>query len=187
MVGHLAEQQRLVSAAIVAKLARYKSTGVLLDVGFGNGSLLLTAAEWGFRVMGLDMRPANVNALQEFGIAGYCCDIAQFQPDTPLDIICLADVLEHIPHPRIALAACKRLLPPSGLVLLSMPNYESPMWHLLDRGGTNPYWAELEHFHNFSRARLLCLMEEYGFRLLEFGISARYRACMEVLFCKESL
>jgi protein O-GlcNAc transferase len=42
------EQQRNLSANMVAKVAQYVSAGSWLDVGCGNGSLLFTAEEWGF-------------------------------------------------------------------------------------------------------------------------------------------
>jgi hypothetical protein len=33
----------------------------------------------------------------------------------------------------------------------------------LDRQKANPYWAEIEHCHNFSRSRLYALLREMGF------------------------
>jgi hypothetical protein len=62
-----------------------------------------------------------------------------------------------------------------------MPNYNSPIWRELDAKNANPYWAELEHFHNFSRERLNKLLRENGFEPVHFGISERYRVCMEVI------
>lgn len=43
----------------------------------------------------------------------------------------------------------------------------------------------LEHCHNFGRSRLWALLEECGFKPAEYGVSERYRACMEVLAIKE--
>ena len=51
----------------------------------------------------------------------------------------------------------------------------------LDRQKANPYWAEIEHCHNFSRSRLYALLREMGFEPVRYGISERYRACMEVI------
>jgi protein O-GlcNAc transferase len=48
----------------------------------------------------------------------------------------------------------------------------------------NPYWGEIEHYHNFSRARLYTLLEEFAFKPQSYGISERYRACMEVIATK---
>jgi hypothetical protein len=62
-----------------------------------------------------------------------------------------------------------------------MPNFDCMAWRLMDLSNTNPYWGELEHFHNFSRARLLSLLKEMGFEAVHYGISHRYRGCMEVI------
>ena len=54
-------------------------------------------------------------------------------------------------------------------------------WRLLDAAKVNPYWGELEHYHNFSRARLYALLKECGFEPIHYTISERYRVCMEVI------
>ncbi|MEU6090744.1 hypothetical protein ABZ865_28835 [Streptomyces sp. NPDC047085] len=52
------------------------------------------------------------------------------------------------------LVAAHRLLREDGVIFASMPSYDCAAWRLLDAGNANPYWGELEHFHNFSRQRL---------------------------------
>jgi len=66
----------------------------------------------------------------------------------------MADVLEHMPYPKPALAAAYRLLRPGGILFVSMPNYGCAAWRLLDALQCQTYWGELEHYQNFSRARL---------------------------------
>ena len=34
----------------------------------------------------------------------------------------------------------------------------------------NPYWADLERHHNFSRERLVLLLRECGFEIADFAI-----------------
>src|SRR5687767_8444154 len=65
--GADAEAQRYVSARMVEKLARHADGGAWLDVGFGNASLLMTAAEFGFEPVGLDLRSQSVAALRQMG------------------------------------------------------------------------------------------------------------------------
>jgi protein O-GlcNAc transferase len=74
-VGHDMERQRPVSARVVARLARLMPEGRWLDVGFGNGSLLFKAEEWGFTPAGLDLREANVRALKQLGYEAHCLPI----------------------------------------------------------------------------------------------------------------
>ena len=96
----------------------------------------------------------------------------------------MADVLEHVPFPRRSLAAVHRMMRPGGALFVSMPNMDSIIWRVLDATGTNPYWGELEHYHNFTRARLVRLLESQGFKFAEYNVSERYRTCMEVIALK---
>ena len=67
------------------------------------------------------------------------------------------------------------------MLLLSMPNMDCLPWRAMDRVKKNPYWAEIEHHHNFTRQRLYALLEEQGFAPRRYGISSRYLACMEIV------
>jgi SAM-dependent methyltransferase len=184
--GWAFEQQRMVSARIVAKVAQYIQTGSWLDVGFGNGSLLFTAEEWGFTPIGLDLRRSSVEAMQRLGIEAHCADITAFRGHDSVSVISMADVLEHMPFPQDGLAAAYRLLRPEGVLFVSMPHYNCAAWRLLDASNANPYWGELEHFHNFSQTRLYTLMKDMGFDAINYGVSERYRVCMEVILRRTS-
>jgi SAM-dependent methyltransferase len=175
------EQQRRISARMVENVARHVNVGAWLDVGFGNGSLLFTAEEWGFDPVGLDLRPHSVEAMRKLGLEAHCVDVTGFDSPKRFTVVSMADVLEHMPFPKDGLAAAHRLLAPDGILFVSMPNYDCTTWRLLDGANANPYWGELEHYHNFSRARLYALLYECGFEPLHYTISERYRACMEVI------
>jgi SAM-dependent methyltransferase len=175
------EQQRMISARIIERIARFVDAGTWLDVGFGNGSLLFTAEEWGFEPFGIDLREQSVAAMQTLGIEARRVDLTALEEPQRFSVISMADVLEHMPFPREGLAAAKRLLRPDGVLFASMPNYDCTAWRLLDRINSNPYWGELEHFHNFSRMRLHALLREMGFEPIHYAISERYRVCMEIV------
>jgi len=175
------ESHRITSSHIVEKVLPYASTGIWLDVGFGNGSLLFTAQEYGFTPVGLDLRIDNVTTMSSAGIESYCKDITDLYLNSKCSVISMADVLEHVPYPGNALRAAHRLLSDAGVLFVSMPNIESIVWKALDQQNANPYWGEIEHYHNFSRNRLYALLREFGFEPVRYGISERYRACMEVI------
>jgi SAM-dependent methyltransferase len=181
MPGFDFERQRYISGRMVASVAKYITGGSWLDVGFGNGSLLFTAEEWGFTPTGIDLRPSSVEAMQRIGIDASCLDLTAVEGESRFSVISMADVLEHMPFPRDGLAAARRLLLAEGILLVSMPNYNCAAWRLLDAINANPYWGELEHFHNFSRSRLYTLTKDMGFEVVQYGISERYRVCMEVI------
>jgi SAM-dependent methyltransferase len=186
-VGGQIEQNRVVSSKMIEKVLPYVSDGVWLDVGFGNGSLLFTAQEYGFKPIGIDLRADNVNMLKSLGIEAYCEDLTKLDLPKKLSVISLADVLEHTPYPKQILMAANKLLKENGVLFLSMPNTENIFWKVMSDENRNPYWGELEHYHNFSRTRLYGLLEEFGFEAVRYGISERYRVCMEVISTKRRL
>lgn len=150
-----------------------------LDVGFGNAALLLTAKEYGFHAVGTDARLESVEAASSLGLDVYTAK--EFKTailSERFSIISICDVLEHMANPKGFLLNMKDRLYSWGLLLLSMPAYNSPAWNLLD---PNPYWAEVEHYHNFSYERLSKLLAELGFTVIKYGVSRRYRAGMEVV------
>lgn len=181
--GHEVEASRYVSARMIERVLAVRPGigGRWLDVGFGSGSLLTTAAEFGWEVVGLDRREQSVERMRERGFEAHARGLGDFHPEARFDVISLADVLEHLPFPRTALRQAWELLNEEGLLFVSMPNADSFLWQELDRAGTNPYWAELEHLHNFGRRRLHRLLEACGFVPRRYAVSERYRACMEVV------
>ena len=185
VVGRHLEESRIISAKMIEKVLPYVNSGCWLDVGFGNGSLLFTAQEYGFIPLGIDLRKSNVDLLNSFGIQSYCVNLEKLEVKNKLSVISMADVIEHMPYPKKGLCSANKLLSDNGVLLISMPNTENIVWKMLSEHKTNPYWGELEHYHNFSRMRLYKLLEEFGFLPIRYGISERYRICMEVVAIKK--
>ena len=188
LTAKMAHSMRQINADIVSKISdlRGSSNGSWLDVGFGNGALLMAAQEFGYQVAGLDLRESSVKALKP-----YVNNVKKanfFDIDTPgiYDVISMADVLEHLPFPPDAIAKANFLSSKDGLLFISLPHYNSAVWKLMSDQNSNPYWMELEHFHNFSRDRLYNLLTEHGFAPCHYGVSKRYLACMEVIAKKAS-
>lgn len=180
-VGHDIERQRYVSARMVERVLPFADSGHWLDIGFGNASLLFTAHEYGFTPVGTDLRADNVAALKQAGIEAHCANVETLDHTGRYSVVSMADVLEHVPYPKVCLAAVHRLLKSGGVTLISMPNADSLLWLAMSNAKANPYWYEIEHFHNFGRARLYALLQECGFEPVKYGVSERYRACMEIV------
>jgi len=181
--GYDAENQRLIWARVVEKVSDLRTSlgGRWLDVGFGNGSLVTTATEFGYEVAGLDLREESVRLMRQLGYEAHAIEFDAYGATQPFDVISMADVLEHMPFPKRALHHAHELLRPDGLLFLSMPNSDSFLWQTLTQNRTNRYWFEIEHYHNFGRKRLFALLDECGFQPVRYGVSTRYRACMEVI------
>ncbi len=180
-VGFQIEKQREVSAKIIEKVLPYKSSGTWLDIGFGNGSILFTADEFGFDAIGVDLRKDNVDVMKQLGFEAHCQLVENIDFKRDISVVSMMDVLEHIPYPKEVLNALHSKMEKGGCLMISMPNTENLIWKLTTEQNVNPYLGELEHYHNFSRTRLFSLLEECGFDAVKYGISERYRICMEVV------
>lgn len=180
--GYDVERGRHVAADMIEWMTREtaKRSGHWLDVGFGAGHLLTTANEYGFDVYGIDAKREAVEPLKALGYNVEQTSAIEAEPHS-LSIISMMDVLEHMPYPGLALRSARQALRADGVLVLSMPNAGSFVWRALDIGKQNPYWNELEHYHNFTRVRLYALLREHGFEPFAYRASRRYRACMEVL------
>lgn len=150
----------------------------LLDIGCGNGALVGVATEFGLNALGVDPREEAINA----GIMAHMNLTVGTTENIEghFDFIVLADVLEHVPFPRNMLKEVSRLSHEATTILVSCPNYGSPIWNMLDQAKVNPYWFEIEHHHNFSRSGLENLLASEDFTPIRYRISERYRACMEI-------
>ena len=139
----------------------------------------MAAAEWGYEMYGIDTRKEVVEAARALGFNRVAT------PDEGVkwprfDVVSMFDVLEHTPFPRDTIDVYTRLnLRPGGLLVVSCPNSGCYAWDAL--GDENPYWGELEHYHNFTRARLVSLLAECGFEFVSYSVSRRWRLGMEII------
>ena len=98
----------------------------VLDVGCGNGGLLLPFAEAGHRCWGLDLtlHPELAEVAAEAGLS-----LGQLQargealpfPDESLDLVLLAETVEHVPRVRRLGAEVARVLRPGGICYVTTP------------------------------------------------------------------
>jgi 2-polyprenyl-3-methyl-5-hydroxy-6-metoxy-1,4-benzoquinol methylase len=189
VVGTEIESQRGVSAKMVERvvdtLGLPNGNMLWLDVGFGNGSLLMTAYEFGFDVLGVDLRKKNVEDIRGFGIPAYHGTLEGAMENVEFKVkptvISMADIVEHEPFPREVLRSTRKLIHDSGLLLISMPNASAPLWNYMNAINLNMYWREIEHYHNFTREKIYAELLKAGFKPLRYAVSERYRCGMEIL------
>ncbi len=151
-----------------------------VDVGCGDGGLLMAAGDFGFSAIGVDARPETVNQLNNLGFNVINGTFAEVSFQRRLDVLSMMDILEHLPFPKQALMKAAQIIRPGGVIVLSLPDRTCSSWRLMDSVKANPYWIEIEHHHNFSRTQLLQLLQQSGFEPAGFAIPLRYKAQMEV-------
>jgi GT2 family glycosyltransferase/2-polyprenyl-3-methyl-5-hydroxy-6-metoxy-1,4-benzoquinol methylase len=100
----------------------------VLDLGIGSGALGRQLREQ----LGCELDGVTINAEERSVAAQWYQRIELLDLDQPgwdrglqdqaYDVVVCADVLEHLQRPERVLAACRRLLRPEGVLLVSIPN-----------------------------------------------------------------
>lgn len=164
----------------------------ILEVGSGTGANLTLLAGFG-QVTGLEMSAQALALARERGleqpgrvqlVQGRCPD------DLPalgrrFDLVCLFDVLEHIPDDRAALRGLRECLKPGGRLLVTVPAYQW-LWSAHDES--------LHHQRRYRRGELLRLLGDCGldvrrasyFNSLLFPLAAAGRIADRVLGRREA-
>jgi SAM-dependent methyltransferase len=137
--------------------------GELLEIGCGQGELLLEARKRGFRVTGIEVSAhAAEVANRRLGTQSVqigTLDAIQL-PAGRFGAVVAADVIEHVRDPRGFLMRIWELLVPGGVALLIAPSLDSWTRRLLGR-----HWIEykVEHLFYFSAFSIRRLLEQCGF------------------------
>src|SRR6201999_663951 len=76
---------------------------IWVDVGSGDGTLIMTATDSGFAAVGLETRAALASQTRALGFSTVQHDFLTLKFEVTPDVLSLMDVLEQIPHPREAL------------------------------------------------------------------------------------
>lgn len=137
--------------------------GALLDVGCSTGAFVKLALESGFGAEGIDLsEPAISYGRDRLGLPLRCGDFtAQALPASSYDVVTLWATLEHLPDPGAFIAEAHRVLRPSGVLAVTVPNHASATQRVLGR--RNRY-VGVDHLNYFTDCSLAKLVEGHGFR-----------------------
>lgn len=100
----------------------------VLDVGIVNHtldsgqSLHRALASVATYILGVDVLPEAVKALQEQGLNVRLADITRDEIGETFDVVSVGEVIEHLGNPAALFAAANRLLLPGGRMVLTTPN-----------------------------------------------------------------
>jgi SAM-dependent methyltransferase len=104
----------------------------VLDAGCGSGRLLDELSAFG-EVSGLDMNPDSVAFARGRGHADVQEGAVEALPweDETFDLVTCLDVVEHTADDRVTLRELRRVLAPSGRLLITVPAYQA-LWSTHD-------------------------------------------------------
>jgi ubiquinone/menaquinone biosynthesis C-methylase UbiE len=138
----------------------------LLDVGCGNGDFMLSMQNHHMTVSGVEPGLPGYLACRrrELDVKNTFLESSGFQ-DSSFDVITANHVLEHVPDPTSFLSTIRRLLKPSGVAIIQVPNLRSFAFML-----THEYYLHLDvprHLFQFTERSLRAYARKVGLRVLD--------------------
>jgi len=138
--------------------------GSILDLGCGTGAFLNRMKSGGWKVRGLEPDAgARSKAKELYGLDIDEPALLDQLPSASFNAITLWHVLEHVHALHDYLEQLKRLLAPSGAILIAVPNYTS-----FDSLQYQQYWAAYDvprHLYHFSPDAMKKLLNSHGLKL----------------------
>lgn len=136
----------------------------LLDVGCGTGDFLYVASKSGWKISGVEPnKRARTVANSKTNNAILDVDQLSKWDDGSFDVITLWHVLEHLPNVEEHFEMFKRLLKPTGTLIIAVPNYKS-----YDAAYYKEFWAAYDvprHLWHFSQKSLNCYASIFEMRI----------------------
>jgi 2-polyprenyl-3-methyl-5-hydroxy-6-metoxy-1,4-benzoquinol methylase len=135
--------------------------GRILDIGSGTGDFLLTAKENGWNTVGVEPSDRAKSIAIKKGIS-FVEKISDLENNS-FDVITMWHVLEHVPNLEFQIQELKRLLKPTGTLIVAVPNFKS-----FDANHYKTFWAAYDvpiHFWHFSKKAIQSLFEKVDMRL----------------------
>ncbi|MBF4472768.1 class I SAM-dependent methyltransferase [Flavobacterium sp. HJJ] len=123
------------------------SKGFILDIGAGTGEFLAVAGKDGWKTMGTEPSDKAKAIAKNKGV-NFVENTSELESHS-FDIISMWHVLEHVPNLEEQIKELKRLLKPTGTLIVAVPNFKS-----FDARHYGNFWAAYDvpiHFWHFSK------------------------------------
>lgn len=129
--------------------------GKILDIGAGTGDFLYVTKENGWSTTGIEPSDKAKEIAKNKGVQ-FVETTSNLESHT-FDVITMWHVLEHVPDLDFQIKELKRLLKPSGSLIIAVPNFKS-----FDAKHYGTFWAAYDvpiHFWHFSKKAIQSLFE----------------------------
>ena len=145
---------------VVSSMSSFRTHGRWLDIGFGQGALLDSAARAGWQCHGTEHSEVAVEKARARGFVT-APETGAFA-DRFFDVVSLIEVVEHVEDPRWFLTEARRVLRPGGCLYVTTPNaWSVNRWTL---GASWSIFCPPDHLTIFSPRGLRELLWQCGFR-----------------------
>ena len=135
--------------------------GRILDIGAGTGDFLLECKNQNWDILGFEPNDKAKGIAIGKGIK--FGDTIEKLESNSFDVITMWHVLEHVPDVEHQVAELKRLLKPSGTIIIAVPNFKS-----YDAKYYKEFWAAYDvprHLWHFSKTAIEKLFDKQNMNL----------------------
>jgi len=135
--------------------------GRLLDIGAGTGEFLSVAKNNGWQTIGVEPSEKAKSIAINKGVS--FVELTTELENNSFDVISMWHVLEHVPDLDKQIKELKRLLKPTGALIIAVPNFKS-----FDAKHYGKFWAAYDvpiHFWHFSKTAIKLLFEKEEMKL----------------------
>lgn len=135
--------------------------GRILDIGAGTGDFLLECKNQNWDILGIEPNDKAKGIALGKGIK-FGNTIEKLESNS-FDVITMWHVLEHVPDVEHQVAELKRLLKPSGTIIIAVPNFKS-----YDANHYKEFWAAYDvprHLWHFSKTAIEKLFDKQNMNL----------------------
>ncbi|HQE33151.1 MAG TPA: class I SAM-dependent methyltransferase [Flavobacterium alvei] len=141
--------------------SQQSNKGRLLDIGAGTGDFLLVAKNDGWQTIGVEPSDRAKGIARSKGIS-FVEETSELESHS-FDVISMWHVLEHVTDLDKQIKELKRLLKPTGTLIVAVPNFKS-----FDAQHYGKFWAAFDvpiHFWHFSKTAIQLLFEKEEMKL----------------------
>ena len=157
---------------IIPVIKKYLEPGMkILDIGCGAGTLGFYFADKGYDILGIDISEKAISDCKKS--AEYLkLKNAKFQtidfpnkiPKGKFDIVIFTEVIEHLKDDKLAIKKISNLLKENGLLILSTPSKNAPLYRL---GLTKKFDEKVGHLRRYDIGTLEKYFRENNFIIEE--------------------
>ena len=137
--------------------------GRILDIGAGTGEFLSVAKQNGWETIGVEPSDKAKQIAINKGIS-FVATLSELENHS-FDVISMWHVLEHVPDLDHQIKELKRLLKPTGSLIIAVPNFKS-----FDAQHYGKFWAAYDvpiHFWHFSKTAIKKLFQKEQMQLVQ--------------------